>query len=93
MSPYPWRVEAALDSLRREVKPKNEKTYHLMAETSIDLLQSLRSEIDASFGITPLPENADRKDTEVEGGAPRRRSGRPDVRAAGTTRSLARSGL
>src|SRR5579872_3462746 len=61
------RVEAALDSLRREVKPKNEKTYHLMAETSIDLLQSLRSEIDAYLGIAPLPENADRKYTEVEG--------------------------
>ncbi len=61
------RVEAALDSLRREVKPKNEKTFHVMAETSIDLRQALRSEIDAYLGIAPLPENADRKLTEVEG--------------------------
>ncbi len=40
---------------------------HSVASTSIDLLQSLRSEIDAYLGITPLPANADRKDTAVEG--------------------------
>jgi hypothetical protein len=61
------RVEAALDSLRREVKPKNEKTYQLMAETSIDLLHALRSEIDAYLGIAPLPVRADRKHTAAEG--------------------------
>jgi hypothetical protein len=49
------RVEAALDSLRREVKPKNEKLYELLAESYIDLLQSLRADIDAYLGIAPLP--------------------------------------
>jgi hypothetical protein len=63
------RVEAALDSLRRDVKPKNENMYALMAESYIDLLQALRADIDAYLGIVTVPENAaaDRKYTEVEG--------------------------
>jgi hypothetical protein len=62
------RVEAALDSLRRDVKPKNENMYALMAESYIDLLHSLRADIDAYLGIVTGPENAaDRKYTEVEG--------------------------
>jgi hypothetical protein len=44
-------VEAALDSIRRDVKPKNEKMYHLMAESYIDMLQTLQSDIDAYLGI------------------------------------------
>ncbi len=62
------RVEAALDSLRRDVKPKNESMYELLAESYIDMLQSLRADIDAYLGIATLPENAaDRQFTEVEG--------------------------
>src|SRR5262249_23620427 len=62
------RVEAALDSLRRDVKPKNENMYALMAESYIDLLHALRADIDAYLGIITVPENAsDRKYTEVEG--------------------------
>ena len=44
------RAEAALDSLRREVKPKNEKMYNLMAESYIDMLRALRSDIDTYLG-------------------------------------------
>ena len=53
-------VESALDSLRHDVKPKNEKLYHLMAESYIEMLQSLRADIDAYLGIPPvtLPESA-----------------------------------
>ena len=51
------RVEAALDSLRRDVKPKNEKMYALMAESYIDLLHALRADIDAYLGIVTIPVN------------------------------------
>ena len=52
------RVEAALDSLRRDVKAKNENMYELLAGSYIDMLQSLRADIDAYLGIVTLPENA-----------------------------------
>ncbi len=51
------RVEAALDSLRRDVKPKNENMYALMAESYIDLLHALRADIDAYLGIVTIPVN------------------------------------
>jgi hypothetical protein len=41
------RVEAALDSLRQEVKPKSASRFSLMAESYIDLLTSLRVDVDA----------------------------------------------
>ncbi len=41
------RAEAALDSLRRDVKPKSEKMYNLMSESYIDMIQGLRAQIDA----------------------------------------------
>lgn len=47
------RVEAALDDLREDVKPKNERLYHAMAESYIDLILDLRADIDAYLGITP----------------------------------------
>jgi hypothetical protein len=50
-------AEAALEALRREVKPKNEKTYDRMAESYIDMLLSLRAEIDAYLGIEPPSRN------------------------------------
>jgi hypothetical protein len=52
-------AESALDELRSEVRPKNEKMYQLMAESYIDMVLSLRSEIDAYLGISPIPEAAD----------------------------------
>ncbi len=55
------RVEAALESLRCEVKPKNETMYQLMAESYLDMLQSLRAEIDAYLGIGTPPENVSEK--------------------------------
>ena len=48
------RAESALDSLRHDVKPKNEELYHLMAESYIDMLLSLRTDIDAYLGIAPV---------------------------------------
>lgn len=52
-------AQAALDSIRREVRPKSEKMYQLMAESYIDMVLSLRAEIDAYLGIAPIPETAD----------------------------------
>ena len=45
------RVEAALDALRREVRPKNERLYQLMAESYVELRGSFRDAIDAYFGL------------------------------------------
>jgi hypothetical protein len=47
------RVEAALDSLRQEVKPKSEANYALMSESYVEMLTSLRAEIDAFTRIAP----------------------------------------
>jgi hypothetical protein len=47
------RVAAALASLRRDVKPKNEQLYELMAESYIDLLQSLWADIVDYLEIRP----------------------------------------
>jgi hypothetical protein len=60
-------VEAALDSLRRDVKSKNERLYALMAESYIDLLLSIRGDIDAYLGIAPYAARAAGKEIEVEG--------------------------
>jgi hypothetical protein len=49
-------VEAALDSLRRDVKSKNEKLYQVMSVSYIDLLLSIRGDIDAYLGICPPSE-------------------------------------
>jgi hypothetical protein len=51
-------VEAALASLRRDVRPKSEKMYQLLAESYIDMLQSLRADIDKYQGIATTPANA-----------------------------------
>jgi DNA replicative helicase MCM subunit Mcm2 (Cdc46/Mcm family) len=62
------RVETALASLRRDVKSTNEKMYEVMAESYIDLLQSLRADIDAYLGVAKTTSlAADGKHTEVEG--------------------------
>jgi len=47
------RVESALDSLRRDIRPKNETMYQQMAEGYLEMLASLQSEIDSYIGITP----------------------------------------
>lgn len=44
------RAEAALDALRQEVQSKNERTFDAMAESYIDMVQSLRAEIDTYQG-------------------------------------------
>jgi hypothetical protein len=49
-------AEAALESLRRDVKPKNEKTYEVMAVSYLDLVQSFRAEIDAYLGVATSPD-------------------------------------
>jgi hypothetical protein len=63
------RIEAALDSLRREVKvkSKNEKLYEVMSRGYIDLLLSIRGDIDAYLGIDPQAVNAEEKYAEIEG--------------------------
>lgn len=53
------KVESALDSIRREVKPQNPKMYELMAESYIAELLKLRGEIDAYLGIPSISETAD----------------------------------
>jgi len=52
-------AEAALDSLRQDVLPKNKKMYELMAESNIEMILSLRGEIDTYVGIAAIPETAD----------------------------------
>jgi hypothetical protein len=45
------RAENALDACRRDFLPKNEVQYHLFAGSTIELIQSLRAEIDEYLGI------------------------------------------
>lgn len=52
-------AEAAIDALRRDVRPKNKQMYDLMAESYIDMLLELRAEIDAYLGIVSVPESAE----------------------------------
>ena len=44
-------VEEALDSIRRELKPRNEAKYTLIAEAYIDQIGELRLQIDAYRGF------------------------------------------
>jgi hypothetical protein len=46
-------AEAALDACRRDFLPHNEVQYRLFAGSTIDLIQSLRADIDAYLGIGP----------------------------------------
>ena len=41
------RIESALESIRRDVLPQNEKLYNLMAESYIDTIIELKNQIDA----------------------------------------------
>jgi hypothetical protein len=45
------RAESALESLRRDVLPKNEKMYHVMAESYMDTIIELRGQIDSYMAI------------------------------------------
>ncbi len=47
------RAEAALDACRRDFLPHNEVQYRLFAGSTIDLIQSIRADIDAYLGIGP----------------------------------------
>ena len=40
-------AESALDSIRREVKPKSEAKYELIAEAYVDQIAELKAEIDS----------------------------------------------
>jgi hypothetical protein len=46
-------AEAALEATRRDFLPHNEVQYRLFAGSTIDLIQSIRAEIDAYLGIGP----------------------------------------
>jgi hypothetical protein len=52
------RVEAALDSLRRDVLPQNADLFHLMAEPCLDTIDELRGQIDAYPGSAAVSEIA-----------------------------------
>lgn len=52
-------AESALDSLRREVRPQSAAMYTVMAEAYVDMILSLRAQIDAYVGIVAVPETAD----------------------------------
>jgi hypothetical protein len=53
------RAQSALASLRRDVLPKNENLYHVMAESCIDTIVELRGHIDAYLDISIIPQSAD----------------------------------
>jgi hypothetical protein len=48
------RLERALESLSREVRPKSEQQFRVFAEGYVDQIAELRSEIDRYLGIAPL---------------------------------------
>ena len=52
-------AESALESLRRDMLPKNEKMYYLMSESYVDTIKELRGEVDTYLGINAMPANAD----------------------------------
>lgn len=52
-------AESALASLRRDVLPKNENMYHLMAESYVDTIKELRGHVDSYLGINAMPVDAD----------------------------------
>ena len=56
------RAEGALESIRRDVLPKNPQMYALMSESYIDTILKLRGEIDNYLGIENISPN---KDLEV----------------------------
>jgi hypothetical protein len=65
------RAEAALLSLRRDVLPKSVARYNLMAESYVDQINELRSQIEDYLGITSVADTT----TQVAAGAEARASG------------------
>ena len=57
-------AEAALDACRRDFLPHNEVQYRMFAGSTIDLIHSIRGEIDAYLGLAPATA---RKIAEAEG--------------------------
>lgn len=45
------RIESAFSALRREVLPQSEERFLLMAESYVEQIVALRSEIDAFLGL------------------------------------------
>ena len=65
------RAESALDSLRRDVLPKNENTYRVMAESYVDTSLDLRGQVDEYLGIescSQIPSNRLRESLGVDPG-------------------------
>lgn len=52
-------AEAALAAIRRDVLPQNPRNYAGMAESYIDVILSLRAEIDAYLGISATADLAE----------------------------------
>ncbi len=52
-------AEDSLISLQNEIRPKNQMLFALMAESHIELVQSLRAQIDEFLGVATIPEFAD----------------------------------
>jgi len=47
------RAEDALDSLHKDVFDRNARNYAVFAESYVDVILQLRTEIDAFLGISP----------------------------------------
>ncbi|MCY2978376.1 MAG: hypothetical protein NTU79_06890 [Planctomycetota bacterium] len=45
------RAESALESLRRDVLPKNERMVRVMSESYVDTILELRGHVDTFLGI------------------------------------------
>jgi hypothetical protein len=52
------RLERALQSLAREVRPKNPRQFEILAQGYVDQLATLRAEVDEYLGIAALKSHA-----------------------------------
>jgi hypothetical protein len=59
------RVERALEAIRREVRPKNESLYRVMAEGYIEQIRELRAQIDKYLGLDECNSPAGRGEQAV----------------------------
>ena len=53
------RVEQALASIRKDILPKNPRNYAVFSESYIDMIRTLRAEIDAYLGLDLTAPSAD----------------------------------
>ena len=52
------RLERALQSLAREVRPKNPRQFEILAQGYVDQLTTLRAEVDEYLGIAAVKSHA-----------------------------------